>query len=463
MTARRPLLTLGLCAGLAGAGRAALPVERQLTHAPCGHVLTNVNVWSSDGRWIVYDVRTGEAFNGTRIERVEVRTGAVQCLYASQDGANCGVVTCDPASPRVVFIHGPEHPTAEWSYGFTRRRGAVVDLRRPGLARPLDAMTYAPPFTPGALRGGSHVHVFSPDGRWVSFTYEDDVLARLDAAAGAPPHEPNQRNVGVAVPAGPVRAGSAHPRNNDGDWFSVVVTRTVAQPRPGSDEIARAFEEGWVGREGYVRADGTRQRRALAFQGLVTAPDGRTHAEVFIADLPDDPTQAEAEPLEGTPTTRPAPPRGVRQRRLTFTAGRARPGVAAVPRHWLRASPDGAQIAFLMPDDAGIVQFWTVSPNGGAPRQVTRNAAGVSSAFTWSPDGRRLAHVMDGCVCITDVATGRTVPLTVRREGAGAPSAQACVFSPDGRAIAYTREVAAAAGVFPQIFVVEVPERVDPH
>jgi hypothetical protein len=57
------------------------------------------------------------------------------------------------------------------------------------------------PFTPGALRGGSHVHVFSPNGENVSFTYNDHVMHELDPAQ-------DLRNVGVAVPFGPV-----HPRS----------------------------------------------------------------------------------------------------------------------------------------------------------------------------------------------------------------------------------------------------------
>ncbi len=43
----------------------------------------------------------------------------------------------------------------------------------------------------GALRGGSHVHVFSPDGSAVSFTYEDEVLARLGPGSGE--HQLNRR------------------------------------------------------------------------------------------------------------------------------------------------------------------------------------------------------------------------------------------------------------------------------
>lgn len=443
---------MGLILSTAAFPGQSAPFEpRQLTFAAQGHVLTNINVWSPDSAWIVYDTRVDDGFNGTRIERINVASGEVQTLYTARHGAKCGVVTHSPVDGRLVFIHGPENPSADWTYSFTRRRGAVVDSDQPGEARPLDAMTYAPPFEPGALRGGSHVHVFSPDGEWVSFTYEDEVLAQLDASDEAPSHEPNQRNVGISVPAGPVHVPRSHERNHDGDWFSVVVTQTVAEPRPGSDEIIKAFEEGWVGHDGYQRADGKRQKRALAFQGLVTASNGEIHSEVFIVDLPDDPTRVGDKPLQGTSTTRPAPPRGVKQRRLTFTGDRIYPGVAAVPRHWLRVSPNGESIAFLMKDDAGIVQLWTVSPRGGPPRQITQNDHGVASAITWSPTGDRIAHVMNGSVCETDVTTGHTTRLTAGAAGNGEPMDQACVYSPDGKQIAYTQMVKG----YQQIFVVE--------
>ncbi len=437
------LTTLAMI-GLAAVAHAQ---ERQLTHAPHGHVLTNVAVWSPDSRWLVYDVRgVDTVFDGDRIERVEVATGRVETLYVARDGAKCGVVTYHPREERVVFIHGPERPTAEWSYGMTRRRGARVDTGRPGEARPLDAMNYAPPFAPGALRGGSHVHVFSPDGGAVSNTYEDEVLARLGPSTATSTHDVNQRGIAVSVPVpGGVKVARTHPRNHDGDWFSVVVTRTVNRPRPGSDEISRAYEEGWVGG---AAADG---RRRLAFLGNVTAPDGREHAEVFLAELPADLTAAGEAPLQGTATTRPAPPRGTIQRRLTFTADRAHRGVATTPRHWLRASPDGMQIAFLMKDQAGVVQLWTVSPQDGAPRQITRNPHDVASAFTWSPDGRTLVHAMDGSVCATEVATGTTRRLTA---AAGGVLPQACVVSPDGRSVAFMRNVARDGASFSQIFTV---------
>jgi len=64
---------------------------------------------------------------------------------------------------------------------------------------------------------------------------------------------------------------------------------------------------------------------------------------------------------------------------------------------------------------------------------------------------------MDGSVCVTDAATGATTRLTPRVTGADGPEALACVFSPDGRLIAYTRRVAGPAGTHAQVFVVAAP------
>jgi hypothetical protein len=435
--------------------------DRQVTFAPHGHVLTNANVWSPDGRRVVYDVRSdaeGAAFDGTRIETVDVDAGDVRVLYESRRGACCGVATYHPREPRVVFILGPENPTPDWTYGPARRQGVTVDEGRPGVATPLDASDLTPPFTPGALRGGSHVHVFSPDGALVSFTYDDHVLSRF--AEPGDGHDVNQRNVGVCVVDRPVAVPKAHGRNHDGSGFAVLVTRTAGRPpRAGSDEYGRACEEAWVGTAGYVRADGTRRRRALAFQGTVATPAGEAINEVFVADLPDDLTRpGPGGPLAGTVDRLPYPPGGVTVRRLTRTADRRHPGIQG-PRHWLRSSPDGSRIAFLMRDEAGDAQLWTVSPTGGEPTQVTRNPFGVASAFTWSPDGRHVAHAMDNSVCVTDAATGATRRLTPRAADADAPLPLACVFSPDGGRVAYLRRVRHEADGrwYNQVFVVTVP------
>jgi len=428
-----------------------------------GRILTNIGVWSPDSEWIAYDTRSdpaGETFDGETIEMVHVRTGEVREIFRATRGAHCGVVTFHPREWKVVFILGPEDPTPDWTYCAWHRRGVIVDVPAAGGAaapparRNLDARDIVPPFTPGALRGGTHVHVWDGAGEWVSFTYEDHVLAQR--ADPSPDRDRNRRNVGVSVPARPVRVRTGHPRNHDGESFTVLVTRTATAPRPGSDEILRAFEEGWVGANGYVRTDGTRQRRALAFQGQVVTAEGGTISEVFIADLPEDVTVPGAGPLEGAEDRMPFPPKGTAQRRLTYSAGRRFPGIQG-PRHWLRSSPDGSRIAFLMKDDAGIAQLWTVSPNGGAPRQLTHNAWPIASAFTWSPDGRWIAHAADGSVCMTNTMTGETVRLTSRAPDADAPRPEACVFSPDGREIAYVRSVEEGGRRSNRIFVAYLP------
>ncbi|MGN6134231.1 MAG: DUF3748 domain-containing protein [Aureliella sp.] len=413
-------------------------IDRQLTHDPYGHILTNIGCWSRDGQWIVYDTRSdpaGSRFDGTRIERVHTTDGRVERLYESRRGAHCGVVTCCPVTDRVIFILGPEHPTEQWSYAAWHRRGVFL---RPGDTEvtPLDAMCYDEPFVPGALRGGSHVHTFDARGELVAFTYEDHVLAVAPPGSNA---ERNARQVGVSSPIRGVEVHTGHPRNHSGSHFSVLVTRSVDQPQPGSDDVLRAFEDAWVGHAGYRLPGSSVSQRALAFLGEVVTASGQRITELFVVDLPADLTAAsEAGPLEGTRLLRPRPPRGTRQRRLTYTQDRPLPGLAPV-RHWPRSTPDGSRIFFLMCDATGAAQFWSISPLGGQPQQLTHLTSGVTSAFSVSADGQWLAHTADGCVCATSIATGETFRLTEPCEPAIAPRGEACVFAPQGHRIAYIR------------------------
>lgn len=429
--------------------------ERQVTSKRQGHILTNSGIWSPDSRWIVYDTRSdaaGEVFDGTRIERVNVETGQVELIYESTDGANCGVATYCTTGERVVFIHGPESPTDDWKYAAYHRRGVLTETGRPGVAINLDARELVAPFKPGALRGGTHVHTFHGKGDWVAFTYEDHVLATsTDRQA-----ETNLRNIGVSIPDHPVNVSNAHPRNHSGSTFTVLVTRTVDNPVPGSDEISRAFSDAWVGKNGYVKKDGTRQARAIAFQGLVTKSDGEEISEVFVVDIPEDVTQpSHFGPLQGTLLSRPSPPSLTAQRRLTFTSDRTSPGIQG-PRHWLRSSPDGSTIACLMRDDRGIVQIYSVAPTGGPLKQVTRNEQSVASAFSWDPNGRFIAYVMDQHVCITSIQNGKTIRLTEPSQHPLRP--ESCVVSPNGQLIGYVRRVVDQGNEFNQIFVVPVSQ-----
>lgn len=402
--------------------------EKQLTFASRHHQLTNINVWTADSQWLAFDVRpSGASFTGETLERVNVESGDVEVVYQAKEGAHVGVVTVSPdLPPRYVCIHGPEHPDESWHYDFHHRRGVIVQN---GEAQNLDACDITPPFTAGALRGGSHVHVFSPDGSRLSFTYNDHVMHEWDTRQ-------DLRNVGIAVPLHAVTPPKQHPREYDGSHFCVLVSATTAQPKPGSDDINRAYEECWIGNQGYIKPDGRQQRWAIAFIGDTLSPQGDKQPDIFVVDLPDaleDYARAGDTPLEGRNDCLPAPPAGVTQRRVTFS------GLAQQPRHWLRASSDGSAIAFLKADRQGVIQLWSVSPNGGEPRQITQLASSIQSAFSWHPEGKAIAFVCDNSVMRCDVSSGDCQRLTVQRDEA--PSGDAVVWSPDGKQIAYMREV----------------------
>jgi hypothetical protein len=369
-----------------------MPAERHLTTGP--RILTHANVWSPCGQWIVYDNRSdaaGTNFDGTSIERVHLETGRIETLYTSQNQAHCGVASYFPDEDKILFILGPEHPTVEWSYGPAQRQGVIVDVRQPGVAIPLDARDLVPPFTSGALAGGSHVHIKHPTLPLVSFTYDDHLFPT------------RQRTVAVAELGKPVTVPKSHARNHDGSAYSTIVTHTVEQPTPGSDEISRACEEAWIGTSS-----------SLAFQGDVRTEAGETHREVFRMDL-----------VSG------------QQTRLTRTEHHRYPGIAG-PRHWLKSSPKGDKIGFLKRDDAGIVQFWTVSPDGGEAVQVSHLPCDVASAFSWHPSCAFVAFHAAESVCVLDVATGQVRSITTASPGL---RPEACVFSPDGTRIAYVRLV----------------------
>ena len=148
------------------------------------------------------------------------------------------------------------------------------DFRAEFPVRVLDARDLLPDlkggFTPGALRGGTHLHSFSPDGTIVSSTYEDAVLLR-----GAQERDDVERNhpaVALTVVEGAdggVRVDTdEHPRNQSGEGFSVVATSHVDafEADTDVDGIASAVRHCWIGRRGY------RRRTPPAAGGRVAPP-----------------------------------------------------------------------------------------------------------------------------------------------------------------------------------------------
>ena len=107
-----------------------------------------------------------------------------------------------------------------------------------------------------------------------------------------------------------------------------------------------------------------------------------------------------------------------------------------------------------MKDDEAIVQLWTVAPKDGSVVQLTHNRWDFASAFTWSPSGKNIAHIMDNSIFLTDAETGECQRVSARVSDDVRPRPEACVFSPDGNKIAFMRRHRIAGVEANQICVV---------
>jgi hypothetical protein len=430
-------------------------IERQLTFTDNGHTIHHMQVFSPDDQWIAYDRRNDDtkiASTGS-IEMVNTNTKEIVVLYKvsgqTDDGPGVGAVTFSPTANRVLFIHGIRNSNKLKPYGFTRRTGVAVDINRPNQPLFMDARNVLWPFTAGALRGGTHAHSWSGDGEWISFTYNDYImeqLAKNDATFS------DLRTVGVMVRGKVDVPEDRDMENNSGHCFATVVARVTDKPRIGSDEINKAFDEGWIGHQGYQGADGVWQRKAIAFQGNVLNEAGKQITEIFVLDLPENISVPadKNDPLQGTAEKRPGVPKGVRQRRLTYTEK----GVIG-PRHWLRSTRKGDLIAFLSADAQGIIQVFGISPNGGVIKQLTNNPFSITGPFNFSPDDMYIAYPAENSIFITNWTKGETFCITPRfsekEKPVGAP-----VWSNSGAQIAYNRYVQQKSRSFLQIFLLEI-------
>jgi hypothetical protein len=418
--------------------------ETLLTTGKYGHTLNSAQVFSPDDQWIVYDTRNDDTHISRTgsIEKVNVVTGEIVKVYMTNNqtvhGPGVGAVAFHPRENKMIFIHGLLNCDSTQPYGFTRRFGAVWQESTAGIHH-AEARTIKDPLVPGALRGGTHAHTWSGDGEWISFTYNDYLMESLEKSTNGSVKD--LRTIGVMVPLKKVTVSRENDEEFSGEYFSVVAASVTEKPSPGSDEIERAFDEYWIGTNGYIKADGARQKRAIAFQGHVRTADGSLVTEVFVSDIPDNITEAiHGKPLEGTKETRPNVPKGITQRRITFTTGRKHAGIQG-PRFRLRTSPDGSKVYFLMKDDAGIVQIFSVPTAGGKVQQVTRLTEGIQAQFNVSPDGSKLSCIADNSVWIVDLETGNATRITGRADDQGAP-VNGVLWSHSGKMLAFNRYVA---------------------
>ncbi len=428
---------------------------RQLTRDPRNHDLDNNQNFSTDSQWLIYDTRNPGIDMSKKIEKVHIETGEVVVLYDVEKGGNgavngAGAASFSPRDDRVAFIHGPWRADG-LPYDFTRRRGGLVSGLDGGGFAFADARDITPPFTPGALRGGTHRHEWDGSGEWLGYTYNDYLMKNLGT---------DLRTIGVTRLGMPVHVPGANSSQFEGDGlgFSVLVVRVVPEPRPGTDEISRAASDSWVGLQGYKSVSGSMQR-ARAFVGTLKDSSGNNLDEVFIVDIPEDITiPGEYGPLEGTESTFPAPPKGCSQRRLTWTEKWPHPGVMGTC--W--SSPDGNWITFLAKDKDGTQQIFAISPNGGEPLQVTAVDEGVECSPRWSPDGTTLVSITrSGSIFITDALVNRPgwkpwqiTKLTSDHPGKDAPIKP--VWSMDGKLIAFNQLIRDGGKEYLQVFVIDM-------
>jgi len=122
-------------------------------------------------------------------------------------------------------------------------------------------------------------------------------------------------------------------------------------------------------------------------------------------------------------------PDGTGQRQLTEDVHKDR-----LPR-W---SPDGKRIAFIS-DRTGSFEVWTISPDGSGLQQLTFTSGRNVVGSVWSPDGTRLAYSLEGPDTFI-IEAGRPwseqTPQLVPRVSGTKASFRAFSWSPDGRKLA---------------------------
>jgi len=435
--------------------------ERQLTFdTNNNHSLDNNLNWSPDCKWVAYDTR---AFSGgigatLTLEKVNIDTKEVVVMYTAPNdpsnlafGPGTAAVSFFPEGDTVIAIRGIDGV----QYATTARFGAMISPTD-GSVGPYDfvisdARDVTPPFTPGALRGGSHRHEPTGDGLFTGFTYNDKIMAGLGK---------DLRTIGCTKLGIPVDVDdNAALGNQDGVGFTVLIVKVKpkAEIVPDSDDIYQGSDDAWVGERGYQKPDGTWQR-ARAFIGRTVDLVGTTPVdrnEVYIVDIPEDITVPGPDgPLEGTATTFPMPPAGTVQRRLTYSAENCG-GI-------IRCSLDGSRIAFVRGGE-----IWLISPLGGDPVQAT--SLGGAYKPWWDPTGDYIYCIKGNSIWMTNVIVGdanfgQSVEITDPTLYPGRSPDALCV-APDGQWVAFSRSLP-PRGTDPnltanQIFIVRVRQLAD--
>lgn len=364
----------------------------QLTKAPFGHTLHHTQIQSKCGGFLVYDTRNDDTkiAQTDKINVLNLNTLASQTLYtcteANEFGPGVGAATFSPKNNRVLFIHGIKNASENKPYSMTRRTGVAIDLSFPEKPIYMDARNIYPPFTLGALRGGTHSHCWHSSLDLISFTYNDFVLE----TNAAPQSDIDLRTVGVMFPQAVMVPMDEEQENNSGEMFAVIVAKVTNNPIFGSDEIDKAFDECWLG-----------EKRSIAFQGNVKSETGATKTEIFIVDLPQDLTQS-SNPLQGTLTSRCAVPNGTNQYRITNTTK----GISSF-RHWLRSNKKGTIVYFLCEDKNNITQLHSVEIQSKKVTQLSFHSSSIHSPININQTDTAIVYFVNNKIVVFNLLNNK--------------------------------------------------------
>lgn len=362
----------------------------QLTFESCGHTLHHYQIESQNGLFLVYDTRNDDTKIGetSTICLLNMQTFESEIIYQTKNqtkfGPGVGAASFSQIEDKVIFIHGIRNANKSNHYSATRRTGVAVDLKYSNIPIFMDARNITYPFTKGALRGGTHSHSWKKDKNWISFTYNDYILeqeAKYNSLVK------DQRVVGMMFPRKVEVELDEKLENNSGEMFSIIISKVQINAKNGSDEIEKAFDECWIN-----------STNNIAFQGNVRDRKGNLKTEIFVAKIPDEIIVSENDNLLGTDTNLPNVPSCIFQERVTFT----KKGISNL-RHWLRSSPDGRIVYFLMEDQFSIRQLFGVDLVSNEICQYSFLEKSIESPFNLSIDGRYAVYFSDKRIICSDL------------------------------------------------------------
>ncbi|MFZ4261553.1 DUF3748 domain-containing protein [Sphingobacterium sp. HJSM2_6] len=409
---------------------------KQLTFDPSGHTLHHQGVFSRDGKYLTFDGRNDETHIGRTgsISLLDLSSGTQKNIYSTANqtlyGPGVGAVSFHPTDNKVIFIHGLVHANAEKPYDITRRTGMIMPIDSTLSAQFADIRDIQFPYTPGSLRGGTHSHAWDPSGDMLSFTYNDEFV------------EPQLRMVGVMLPIEDPIYIDKQGDNVLGNYYSAIVSEVVANPKPGSDEISKAFDECWLPIPS--TANHKDFSGIIAFQGNTLNDAGQVITEIFTVEIDKDKILDDSIAV-GILGERPHVPRGIKQQRLS----RSTKGISDF-RHWLRASHDGQYIYALGKDETNRNQLIQCEVSSGELSYISDFNFSIQSPINLDVSSSWITFTANKQVYIYHISKKELIQVSNHSNNElpliGVPS-----FSPDGRSLVYNQLVKQDSGIFIQI------------